>query len=387
VVKAVRPAGVLLTVVLAAAVAACGDNTTTAPRASVPNESPAAASNTFCFTPSSAAQNVAIPNTAGFTGTLNVGASAAAASSCDVQVTVQTGADVGVMTYSASRATAGVRSTEATNPILSIALDNAFSQNVVVTGAVLNTPPNLVFPDGTYYAVVVNGSGNSTGLAFTASGGVLTLASTGLPIVIVPGTTATLFLYAHGVTPPPVSPTLSPTATPSGTPTATPTGTATPTASPSATPAPTATPMPSPTSSAAITGSVTLSPSGCFQFGANGGTQIFTAFAVTNAPQGTQLVYGWFPWTSNPDTFAVPGTNLYLSRPGYTQQFLGGYQPTATLTVIPLSQQAMGPSGTGEPVMVALWAVENGNPVPIQQPGGGDAEASVTVDEGDLTCM
>jgi hypothetical protein len=387
VVKAVRPAGVFLTLVLAAAVAACGDNTTTAPRASVPNESPAAASNTFCFTPSTAAQNVAIPNTAGFTGTVNIGASAAAASSCDVQVTVQTGSDVGVMTYSASRATAGVRSTQATAPILSIALDNAFNQNVVVTGAVLNTPSNLSFPDGTYYAVVVNGSGIATGLVFTASGGVLTLASTGLPIVILPGTTATLFLYARGVTPPPVAPTLSPS--PSSSPTTTPTATAMPTASPSATPTPmaTPTPSPSPTSSAAITGSVTLSPSGCFQFGANGGTQIFTAVAVTNAPQGTQLVYGWFPWTSNPDTFAVPGTNLYLFRPGYSQEFLGGYQPTATLTVIPLSQQAMGPSGTGEPVMVALWAVVNGSPVPIQQPGGGDAVASVTVDEGDLTCM
>ena len=213
------------------AVAACSGSggTATAPI----SVTPTSATSSTCFTPSTATQNVALPNTAGFTGTLTVGAFPAAGTSCDVTVTVATGGAV-VAPAAIDRAAravpaGGVRHAAASGaPLLSITLDNAFTNNVAITGAVLNTPANLNFPDGTYYALVSFPLGQPPEtLAFTASNGVLTLASTGY-IMITSFSTGTLYLYPLGVMPPaiPPTPTPAPTATPSAGATATPTGSA-----------------------------------------------------------------------------------------------------------------------------------------------------------------
>jgi len=315
-VASLRVAGALA--VLACAFAACGGGVSTpTPLASAtPGTDITAATSTFCVTPSTSAQVVNIPNTGGFTGSLNIGAAASAASSCDVNGAVASGTDA---TAPSGVTASSVRRIAATNPangpIWSISLSNAYAGSVEVTGATLNTPPNLNFPDGTYYAVVTDGTLPPTVLQFTAKNGVLTLASTGLPMTILPGSTLTLYLYAHGVVPsdanlPTAAPSPAPSASASASPA--PTASASPTASPSATPVPTPTPIASPTAVPTYSAVMSLSPAGCMAFGTAGGTQTYIASLTTTAPSGTQLYYVW----SNPNaaglTYSFPSTPVSI---------------------------------------------------------------------------
>jgi len=187
-----------------------------------------------------------------------------------------------------------------------MSMSNAFANNVEITGATLNTPPGLVFPDGTYSALVVSGTLPPTVLTFTAKNGVLVLTSTGLPIIVAPGTTATLYLYAQGVVPTDANgptPSPVPSASASAGATASPAASAPPTAAPTASPVPS--PVPS-TGSTAYTATITVSPSNCIAFGNAGGTQTYTAAISTNAPAGTQLYYIWSNPVQQPFTYTFP---------------------------------------------------------------------------------
>jgi hypothetical protein len=354
------------------------------------DETPAAATSTTCFTPSTAAQNVALPNTAGFTGSLNVGAFPAAGTSCDVTIAFATGsAAAAPAAIQRAAAAAGTRHEAAGStptPLLSIAISNAFTNNVIITGAVLNTPPNLTFPNGTYYAIVSSGGGilSSTVLVFTATNGVLTLASTGTALVVYPGSTATLYLYPRGVTPPAVAPTPTPSPSPTLAPGATATPTPLPTAVPTATAA--ATPTPAPTSSATpgaiVASSFTVTPSGCFAFGNTSGVQTFTASGVTNAPTGTVFIYAWFTNIS-PFTLTVPGP-----PPATNVAYTYSYQPTVTVTSPNFPLPISGITGVGVQLIGYLNTVNpiNGPPVPVTFASGGPATATVNLEGGTNTC-
>jgi hypothetical protein len=309
---------------LSAFLAACGGgNVSLSPQTS--SQSLAAATSQTCFTPSTQAQNVALPSTGGITGTLAIAAGSATATSCDVAVTLTTGSAVTTIAANVRHAESGTPA----KPILEISLDNAFTNNVEMTGAVLNTPPNLSFPDGTYQALVTSGTLPPTVLVFTAMNGVLTLASTGSPILIAPGTSATLTLYAKGVTPPDATPSPSPSAaaSPSATPTAAPTATAsvTPTALPTATAAP--------SGSTIVASSITLSPGAtCIDVGFDAQTYSYSASAVTNASPGTQLYYGWRLGGGGSLTVPPPTTNLsYL--PSDDPQYGATAGPANTATI------------------------------------------------------
>jgi len=375
-------------IVLAGALAACGSTgSSSMPAPATTNESPAAATASTCFTPSASAQTVALPVAAGFTGTLSVAAAAAAASSCNVTVTLATGADVSApaaQTASNARTIAAVNTTA--GPILDISMANAFTTNVAVTGAVLNTPSNLTFPDGTYSALVVSGTLPPTVLTFNASGGVLTLQSTGQPIVIVPGTTATLYLYARGVTPsignapsPSPSPSSSASASPSPMPTATASATASPTATPTPTPipSPTATPMPG----TIVASSFTLSPAGCIQFGNAPASQGLSAVAVTNAPPGTVFEYGWIAYSVY--TITVPGT------PSASPYQTIGTSNTATLNSPGFPQEGGTLVGDASYASVYLYLAPvppASNPTPVNMMDGSQASATVQIAGGTSIC-
>jgi hypothetical protein len=367
-------------IVLVCALAACG-GTSTAPPPLTLGETPAAATSSTCFTPSTSAQTVALPATAGFTGTLSVAAATASAASCDVTVTVATGTAVNAP---AVQTAANARSAQAVNPtagpILDLSMSNAFANNVAVTGAVLNTPPNLTFPDGTYYALIVSGTLPPTVLVFTASGGVLTLQSTGQPIIVVPGTTSTLYLYARGVMPsianaPSPSPSPAPSSSASAAPSASPT--AGPTATPTAMPVPSPTPTPAP--GMIVASSITLSPGACIQFGNAPGSQLLTAIAVTNAPPGTAFEYGWV--AQDVFTITVPGT---------TQTILNqtvGFSNTATVNSPGFPQGSLFGSGASALVYLYLPPVPPSlTPTPVLTAAGYWATASVPVDGGTITC-
>jgi hypothetical protein len=357
---------------LTALLAACGGgNVSLSPQGA--SQSLAAAMSQTCFTPSTQAQSVALPSTGGITGTLAIAAGLANATSCDVTVKFSTGS-------SALSTASNVRRLDATmppKPLLEISLDNAFTNNVEVTGAVLNTPPNLSFPDGQYQASITFGTLPPTVLIFTAANGVLTLASTGTPIVIAPGTSATLALYARGVTPP--EPTPSPAA-----PTPTPNTTASPTSAPTATSSPTT--GPTATAAAIIASSVSISPSNCVYFGLDAGkSQVFTASIVTNAPPGTVFAYGWFPNLGGSFSLMVPGTTM----DGYTNtsRFTVGMQNIATVTLTG-SYAGANSGGVGEALLFQLFLPDatNSNFTPVTFANGAYASTYVHIDAGSITC-
>jgi hypothetical protein len=368
------------TLPLICALAACG-GTSSAP-ASIPLvQTPAAATSTTCFTPATTAQTVVLPATAGFTGSLSVAASAAAASTCDVSITFSTGSAAGapaVETAANARSAQGVNATSA--PILDISMANAFTNDVAITGTVLNTPPNLNFPDGTYYAVIVSGTLPPTVLVFTANGGVLTLQSTGQPLLIVPGTTSTLYLYARGVMPsltnapsPSPAPSSSASAMPSASPSALPTVTATPTSTPMPAPTPTQAP------GSIVASSITISPGGCIQFGNAPASQVLTALAVTNATPGTVFEYGWA--AQDVYTIAVPGT----TQPILNQTV--GFSNTATVSSPGFPQGSLTGSGASALVYLYLPPVPPSlTPTPVLTAGGMQASTSVRIDGGANTC-
>ena len=363
---------------LASTFAACGGGGA-ATQPVVPSagsgETPVAATNTFCVTPSATQQNATIPSTGGFTGTLAIAATATSGA-CNFTVTVTTGADVAT-----GAAAATSRHAEATNqtttPILQISFDNAFTNNVAVNGATLNTPSNLNFPDGTYSAVVTSGSLPSTGLVFVAKNGVLTLQLNGSPIVIVPGTTATLSLYARGVTP---VETPAPTATPSSS------ASATPSPVPSATAMPTVTPLPSPTASAAITATVTLSPAGCIAYGNSGAMPVYTAIVNSNAPAGTVFKYGWQGTSDFPVTPNAPYTQI--TDPATDSYVLLSSSTTATVQIGTYPQGSL--AGAGGSIGVYLFTVDPtyGQVNPVSSTGNASMQASARaqIEAGSQTC-
>jgi hypothetical protein len=259
-------------------------------------------------------------------------------------------------------------------PILDISMANAFTNNVAITGAVLNTPSNLNFPDGTYNALIVSGTLPPTVLVFTAKGGVLTLQSTGQPLLIVPGTTATLYLYARGVTPTLAN---APSPAPSGSASASPAPSATATVPPTNTPlpAPTATQVPG----TIVASSLTISPGGCIQFSNAPASQVLTAIAVTNANPGTTFEYGWA--AQDVYTIAVPGT---------TQPYLNqtvGTSNTATVSSPGFPQGSLTGSGASALVYLYLAPVPPSlTPTPVLKTGGTQASASVRLDGGANTC-
>ncbi len=350
------------------ATACSGGNFSSTPPATV-----TAAISHFCITPSTIAQVAPIPVTGGFSGTLNIGASSATSSSCNVAVTVASGADV--TTNDATRRAAAIRETLGTSqaPVLQISMDNAFTNNVEVTGATLNTPPVLSFPDGVYYGVVSSGTLPSTVLQFTAKNGVLTLTSTGMPIIIIPGTTATISLYGNGVIPQITSsPTPSPAANPTATPTAAPT--ATPTAMPTAAPT---------DPGEIIATSLTISPSTCQQFGYPATSITYTATAVTNAPPGTVFEYGWFTHPSFTVTVQPPTVDI--------GGVIFGFQNTALLNSPGFAGPGQfGESGENGEMDVYLYLAPVGSQEyptgPVLFANGRPAIATALVDGGEITC-
>lgn len=176
------------------------------------------ATNTFCVTPSAAAQDVALPNTGGVTGTLSFAAyPSGAAGGCDA-VKIATGADIEGPTSSA-QSPLKIRSNPANPaPILTVSVGEGlngnpiFGDEAIISGLTLNLPANLNFADGTYYATItMQGMANGPKpqlIAFTAKGGVLTVApltnplnGTSFPVVILSNTSAVISLYARGVSP------------------------------------------------------------------------------------------------------------------------------------------------------------------------------------------
>jgi len=314
-----------------------------------------AATSTACLTPSTASHNVSIPNTGGVTGTIAVAAFASAGTSCDVTFTIASGSDV---VDPSATADAGLRaaterraaaSSPQPQPIFSIGITDAFTSNVGVAGVTLNTPAALNFPDGTYYAVVAGGLLGGQTLTFTAHNGVLTLSPTPEPFVVVPGSTATLYLFNKGVIPPEnFAPTPTPSPTPTLAPGASPSPTASPTPSPTPTASPTPTPAPSPTApSDIVASSLSISPSACFTFPLNGTTQDFSATLVTNAPPGTVTFY--YYWSNNMlDVYTLNVPNPVTS--------INGFTPPRNVTV-----------STGTTVSVTA---PNGNPTNTGQVGG-----------------
>jgi hypothetical protein len=295
-----------------------------------------------------------------------------------VAVTVASGADA--VADAAARKAAGSRAPEASsqNPIFSMMLSNAFTNDVGVTGATLNAPANLNFPDGTYYAVVSYGTLPATVLQFTAKNGSLVLTSTGLPILVIPGGTATIAVYGAGVIPQVTpAPSASPTAT------ATASATATATASPAATASPTPVPSSTPTvvPGTIVASSITLSPFGCVALGNAPTTQLFSAIAVTNASPGTTFEYGW--QTYSPFTVTVPPPTQPIG--GLTV----GYSNTATLNSPGFPQDGGSLVGTGESLLVYLFLppVPPGTlPQQVMGLNGAPASASVTIEGGINSC-
>lgn len=363
-------------VALAACLSACGGGSVAIAPPATPQFLAAATSRT-CFTPSTQAQNVALPSTGGITGTLAIAAGSANAPSCDVTVNFSTASLEVKLASNVRRLDAGTPP----KPLLEISLGNAFTNNVEVTGAVLNTPPNLSFPDGTYQALITFGTLPPTVLIFTAVNGVLTLGSTGTSIVIAPGTTATLALFARDITPP--EPTPSPGAS-SPTPTASATASASPTVAPTATSSPPVGPTATP--AAIIASSVSISPSTCVYLSDSNKSQVYTASFVTNAPPGTEFGYGWFPNLGNGDfSLTVPGPTM----DGYTNEsrFTVGMQNTATVT---LTRSFSGPNsgGSGAKLLFQLFLPDasHANFTPVKFANGQYAQTYVELRAGSIMC-
>ncbi len=326
--------------------AGCGGSSTLTP----PPRSivlPAASAKT-CVYPSTQAQTVALPSAGGVSGTISVGAFPAASQTC-VTITLATGTDATAnAAASIVRVASGERAQSSTPapaptpmPLLTISITDAFSYGVVVTGMTLNTPSNLNFPDGTYYATISDQT--SLGYVFTAKNGTLTLSSTNAQFLVTPLDTATLTLYPRGYVPvfstsPSASPSASsaPSAVPSASaapsPTPIPTSTPTPrpTPKPTATPVPTATPTPSPTPTATPPSSALLN-TGPFTPSFNGfGPLVFTVESVNGGTQSGGNFVVNKSWTENGvayvETFSIT-VNALISNPATGT---GPFPPTYT---------------------------------------------------------
>jgi hypothetical protein len=282
--------------------------------------------------PSTQAQTVALAPAGGVSGTISVGAFPAASQTC-IAITLATGSDA---TANAAASIVRVASSERAQsatpapaptpmPLLTISITDAFSYGVVVTGMTLNTPSNLNFPDGTYYATISDQT--SLGYVFTAKNGTLTLSSTSAQFLVTPLDTATLTLYPRGYVPvfstsPSASPSASPapspspvpsaSAVPSPTPIPTSTPTPKPTPKPTATPVPTATPTATPPSSALLnTGPFTPSFTGF-------GPLVYTVETINGATQSGGNFVVNKSWTENGvayvETFSI-SVNALVSNP------------------------------------------------------------------------
>ncbi len=310
--------------------------------------------------PSTQAQTVALAPAGGVSGTISVGAFPAASQTC-IAITLATGADATANTAaSIVRVASGERAQSATPapaptpmPLLTISITDAFSYGVVITGMTLNTPSNLNFPDGTYYATISDQT--SLGYVFTAKNGTLTLSSTNAQFLVTPLDTATLTLYPRGYVPvfstsPSASPSASASAStapspsavpsasavPSPTPIPTSTPTPRPTPKPTATPVPTATPTPSPTPTATPPSSALLN-TGPFtpSFEAFDGPLNFTVESVNGGTQSGGNFVVNKSWTENGvayvETFSIT-VNALISNPS-----TGTGPNPPTYTYIPLT--------------------------------------------------
>lgn len=316
--------------VLVAGIAACGGgNTALTPPPFAPTDPRLpAASATGCIYPSTQAQTVALPSAGGVTGSFAVGAFPAASTTC-IGVTLSTGSDASAL--SAARRLAAVlssnRRTLANNqpqPLLTETVNNAFTNGVVITGAELQLPSNLNFPNGRYQAVLTQTTLGETGLLFVAVGGKLTLISTGGPLIFGPGSTATIALYPLGVTPPETG--ASPSPSPSVSPASSPTGSAFPSGSPTAS----AVPSGSPTPSAAAT---TLLNVGGFMY--SSGQIVSETVTVSEPPFPPRVPSG--PITVNKEfinnatgsdvdykeTFSIPANELFGQVPAGNTGYAG----------------------------------------------------------------
>ena len=258
------------------ALAGCGGGSTAPSPIAAASPAPTPPStSSLTVTPSAAAQTLTVPNTGGFTGSLTVGAFAAGTTGT-MQITFLAG-DAATLS-SVRRDSASVRAPQAAGgPIFQTQISGGISGQVLITGYLLNTPSNLVFPNGTYQAVLSYNTLGTQGLTFVAQNGVLTLVTNGNPLIILPGQTLLLSVYAPGVTP---GPTPSPSPSPS------------PSPAPGATPTPSPTPSPVPTPQTG--GSISVAPGPCVNVGYAAGSLQYTAGAAVAVPLGSRLLYGWY---------------------------------------------------------------------------------------------
>lgn len=176
-------------------------------------------SHTFCVHPQAAAQDVTLPATGGVTGTLSFGAFATAdPSGCDV-VRIATGDAVEGSTTGTTSSPLRIRANGAVHkPLITISVGEGldghsiFGDEAIISGMQLQLPPELNFPDGTYYMTLTStdteGKPRVQVLALTATSGMLEVASqtdplsnTSFPVVVLANTSAILSIYARGVTP------------------------------------------------------------------------------------------------------------------------------------------------------------------------------------------
>lgn len=258
-----RRTGLAIVAVVAFAGCSGGAGQTISPVAAPPTgASLATGTSSLCVKTDAQSQSVALPSTGGTSGTITFQSVTSGPTGC-LTVAIATGSDAAVSgeqaasrtRESSARHTDTATPTPGAVPIYSVTISGGAA---IMTGYVVDTGNN-VFPDGTYYATAEFSGGTlpATGLVFVAKNGVVTLQSTGQPIVISLGVTLSIDFYNKGVIPtfPEVSPTptapgttptpvVSPTIAPTNAPTATPTPVAT--ASPTASPVPSITPSPSP---------------------------------------------------------------------------------------------------------------------------------------------
>jgi hypothetical protein len=177
-------------------------------------------SQTFCVTPSTSPQDVALPLVGGVSGTLSFGPFPAGATGC-YGVKFATGGSIAARSHSPTLPFA--LSSGSTRPLLTVSVGEAFGANPVfgqtsvVTGMTFKSDA-LNFPDGDYYMSITKATSEGTRvqtIKLTAMNGVLTVAplrtegifgtdgkNAQFPQLVLANTTAILTLYPRGVLPP-----------------------------------------------------------------------------------------------------------------------------------------------------------------------------------------